>query len=189
MSEDTKKPNEFRRYRQVLTTVYLTVAGLGFALLVVSVVRSLFHTPPVELRGPKLSADDPSAASLVDCNRDVRQLLVDMAGVSSELVAAPVNSDGDVDLGARWEEYSRQWRRDWDEVNARCRFSELAGTRMGLAYDRMAGVHGDLPAMRLKYQGLLVDFDEEQADELERMRRALDLSLAALEKRAQGADR
>jgi hypothetical protein len=40
----------------------------------------------------------------------------------------------------------------------------------------MAQVHSDLPAMRLKYQSLLVRFDDEQAAELVRMRRALESS-------------
>jgi hypothetical protein len=35
--------------------------------------------------------------------------------------------------------------------------------------------------MRLKYQSLLVRFDDEQAAELARMRRALDLSRATLD--------
>jgi hypothetical protein len=42
--------------------------------------------------------------------------------------------------------------------------------------------------MRLKYQSQLVRFDEEQADELGRMTRALDLSYDALQKRAQEQD-
>jgi hypothetical protein len=45
----------------------------------------------------------------------------------------------------------------------------------------MARVHGDLRAMRLKYQSLLVRFDEEQSGELRRMQRALKRSRVALE--------
>jgi hypothetical protein len=86
--------------------------------------------------------------------------------------------------GAGWEAFSREWMRRWDEVDARCRFTELADTDLGVAYDRMARVHGDLPAMRLKYQTLLVRFDDEQAAELDRMRRALNLSREVLQERA-----
>jgi hypothetical protein len=170
-------------------TVYLAVAGAGSLLLIASIVRSLFYAPAVELRGPRVSADDPNPSALVECNRDVRGLLFDLGTASAGLMAGPATGDDAEPLGVRWERFSREWRARWDQVDARCRFAELAGTDLGLAYDRMAGVHGDLPAMRLKYQSLLVSFDEEQADELARMRRALDLSLAALEKRAQGADR
>jgi hypothetical protein len=165
-------------------TAYLAVAGAGSLLLIASIARSLFYTPAVEVRGPRVSPDDPNPRTLVACNREVRDLLEELGRFSGSLMAGPADP-----LGVRWEQFSRQWRSHWDEINARCRFAELAGTNLGLAYDRMAGVHGDLPAMRLKYQGLLVAFDEEQSDELARMRRALDLSLAALEKRAQGADR
>jgi hypothetical protein len=72
-----------------------------------------------------------------------------------------------------WKNFSTQWRDQWDVIDARCRFSELAGTRLGAAYDQMAQVHEALPAMRLKYNRLLADFDNTQADELLKMRRAL----------------
>ena len=182
MPRDTGKPNEFKHYRQVLATLYLAVAGAGVVLLAASVARQLlFHRPAVALRGPMLSADNPDPAELVRCNTDVAELLLRMGTVSAEILAGPTRAD-ERDLGRRWEDFSRVWLDDWYEVNLRCRFSELAGTSMGLAYDRMAKVHGDLPAMRLRYQSLLVQFDEEQAAELARMRRALDQSRAALVK-------
>lgn len=180
MPRDAAKPNEFKRYRQGLASLYLAVAGAGILLLAASVARQLlFHQPRVALRGPVLSADDPNPAELVRCNQDVTDLLLRMGAVTADLLAAPTVGRAD-DLGRRWEDFSRTWLDDWDEVNQRCRFGELAGTTLGLAYDRMARVHGDLPAMRLKYQSLLVQFDDEQAAELARMRRALDQSRAAL---------
>jgi hypothetical protein len=184
VSEDTHNPAEFRRYRQGLTATYVAVAGLGGVLLTASVAQALFwHRPAVDLTGPKLSAENPNPKELIGCNRDVADLLAALGATTTALMADP-----SPDMHRRWEEFSRQWRKHYDEVDERCRFSELANTNMGTAYDRMAGVHGDLPAMRLKYQGLLVRFDEEQADEIDRMRRALDLSLAALEERAQEQD-
>jgi hypothetical protein len=184
LSEDTNKPAEFRRYRQGLTTLYLAVAGVGGVLLTVSVAQALFwHRPAVALTGPKLSAENPNPEELIECNRDVAELLAALGATTTALMA-----EAGPDMHRRWEDFSRQWRKHYDEVDERCRFSELANTNMGTAYDRMARVHGDLPALRLKYQGLLVRFDEEQADEIDGMRRALDLSLAALEERAQEHD-
>ena len=58
---------------------------------------------------------------------------------------------------------------------------------MGDAYDRMARVHEALPTMRLKYQSLLVRFDDEQADELARMRRDLSSSEKLLLRERQGS--
>jgi hypothetical protein len=72
-----------------------------------------------------------------------------------------------------WKNFSTKWRDQWDVIDARCRFSELAETKLGAAYDQMAQVHEALPAMRLKYNRLLADFDNTQADELMKMRRAL----------------
>ncbi len=153
-------------------------------MLTGSVLTALFlRSPNVELTGPKLSADNPNPKELLTCNRDVALLLGDLGAKTAQFMGEPTAR-----VDRQWTEFSRQWRTHYDEVNARCRFSELAKTNMGTAYDRMARVHGDLPAMRLKYQSLLVRFDEEQADELGRMTRALNLSLAALQKRAQEQD-
>jgi hypothetical protein len=60
---------------------------------------------------------------------------------------------------------------------------------MGVAFDRMAKVHAGLPSVRLKYQSLLVRFDEEQAAELAGMRRALDLSRRDLAAQAEAPAR
>ena len=180
MSQDTKKNPEFRRYRQALTTLYLVVIGLGGVLLTASVAKVLlFRSPTVELTGPRISAENPNPEELMKCNRDVAALLGALGSETAALMAQPT-----AEIDRHWEEFSRNWRKTYDEVNARCRFQELANTNLGTAYDRMAGVHAELPAMRLKYQDLLVRFDEEQADELGRMQRALENSLAALEERA-----
>ena len=176
MSEPTN-PSEFLRYRQALSSAYLLVVSLGVLLLSSSVVHALFiHDEPVQLKGAVLSADRPDPDALLRCNDDVSGLLegiVDMAG--------------QVARGERtvehWETFSRRWLSDWNELNVRCRFSELAEHDMGQAYDHMALVHADLPAMRLKYQALLVRFDGEQAEQLTKMRAALRLSREELERR------
>ncbi len=181
MSEDTKKPAEFRRYRQGLTTLYFAVAAFGFVLLSSSVIKQLlFHSPRVSLQGPRLSAEDPNPSELLQCNDDVQVLLEDLGKQAATLMQqAPPQR-----VSRRWTAFSHQWRDRWHEINLRCRFKELVNTDMGTAYDRMASVHGDLPAMRLKYEGLIGRFDDEQAAELGRMHRALELSHAALQERA-----
>lgn len=181
MSLEKKRTNEFRRYRQALTAVYLGTAVAGLALLSVSIIKELFfRRPAVELPRSALSMKDPAPGELLDCHRRVLDLFLQMGSKTCELLALPPSGDRS-ELPARWEDFSRAWRDEWDVVDARCRFSELADTNMGVAYDRLAQVHGNLPTMRLKYQSLLVRFDDEQAAELARMRRALDLSRAALE--------
>lgn len=184
MSEESRKSTEFRRYRQALTGLYILVAGAGATLLTASVIEQLlFRRPPVELGAPAVSERDPDPAVLLRCNQDLLDLLLRLGSVTARLLAQPLAGDHPR-LAAQWEEFSEQWSRDRDEVDARCRFSELADARLGVAYDRMAQVHGDLPTIRLKYQSLIIRFDEEQAAELTRMRRALDQSRTALLKRS-----
>jgi len=163
--------------------VYLGTAAAIFALLSASVIKELFfRRPAVETPRSGLSAR-PTPAELLDCHRGVLDLLSRLGTRTCELLALPPSGAQD-EILASWEDFSRAWRDEWDVVDARCRFSELADTEMGVAYDRLAQVHGDLPNMRLKYQSLLVRFDDEQAAELARMRRALDLSREALEREA-----
>jgi hypothetical protein len=181
----SEKVNEFRRYRQLLTALYLGTVSVGFLLLAASVVKELFFRPVVQLHGPVLSAENPDSESLLRCNDEVTSLYEDLDQTTLRLIASPSQRQR-TDIIAQWEEFSRSWLRRWDRVDAWCRFSELKDTRMGEGYDRMARIHGDLPAMRLKYQSLLVRFDEEQAAELARMRRSLASSRELL-RRAQGA--
>jgi hypothetical protein len=162
--------------------LYLVIAAAGFALIAGSVFGELFfRRPPVKLpRASAISADEPDPRELLECHRRVLGLLTKLGHKTCELLALPPSGSRS-ELPARWEEFSRAWRGEWDVANARCRFSELADTNLGVAYDRLAQVHGDLQTMRHKYQSLVVRFDDEQAAELARMRRALDLSRAAFE--------
>jgi hypothetical protein len=120
---------------------------------------------------------------LVECHKDLLWLLTQLGNETCRLIQEPAASDPQGAISSKWQEFSRDWQDEWDLVNARCGFSELANRNLGDAYDRMARVHSDLPSMRLKYQGLLVQFDDEQAAELARMSRALDQSGAALRER------
>lgn len=188
VSASPKKPSEFKRYRQALTALYLGTAGAAFLLLTASVVRELlFRRPVVELPHAAFTDEDPNPEDLLACNDMVRELLVDLSARSCDLLAAPTRdlpTTGDRGaISSEWSDFSRNWRDRWDVINARCRFSDLSDSTLGVAYDRMAQVHGDLPTMRLKYQSLIVRFDEEQAAELAEMRRALDQSRAALAER------
>jgi hypothetical protein len=181
--------HEFRRYRQVLTSLYLVIAAAGVALLAASVVKELFfRRPAVEPPPTAIAADDPTPSELLECHGLVQDLLIKLGRETCELLALPPSGSRS-ELPARWEEFSRAWHDEWDVANARCRFSELADTNLGVAYDRLAQVHGDLQTMRHKYQSLVVRFEDEQAAELVRMRLALDRSRAAFEGEAQRTTR
>jgi hypothetical protein len=189
VSFDSKRAgafSEFRRYRQVLTGVYLVVAVAGFALIAGSVFKELLFRRPAARAVQAISAEDPSPHELLECHREVLDLLTQLGHETCELLALPPSGSRG-ELPARWEEFSRAWHGKWDDANSRCRFSELADTNLGIAYDHLAQVHGDLQIMRHKYKDLVVRFDEEQAAELVRMRRALDLSRATFEEEARKA--
>lgn len=183
-----QKPSEFRRYRQVLAGCYLVLAASVVLLLTASVVEELFfHRPQTKLsfasgqaHAPEspLSLDEPDPRELLECHGIVLNLLTTLGKETARLLALPPRGDRG-ELASLWEDFSRAWRDEWDVAEARCRFSELAETKLGVAYDRLAKVHGDLPSIRLKYESLLVSFDEELAAELAGMRRALDSSRSA----------
>ncbi len=179
MSSGSEKPGEFRRYRQALAVLYVGTIAAGFALLAASVARQLLWSPDVEIEGPVLEEDNPDPRLLLECNRRVRKLYDQLDQVTLELLGSPPRGETR-DLRREWEAFGRDWIQEWHRVNAQCRFEDLADS-MGDAYERLAEVHGELRAMRLKYQSILVRFDKEQADELLDMKRALDDSRRAFE--------
>tara|TARA_R110002096_G_scaffold77896_1_gene183125 strand:+ start:21676 stop:22254 length:579 start_codon:yes stop_codon:yes gene_type:complete len=168
-------------------------ALVAFLLLTASVVKHLFfRTPAVGLPESSIVTDNPDPRDLLECNTLVLEQLTNLSAKTNTLLNQPVagepandrqKSSRRGDLASDWKRFSNQWRDEWDVVNARCRFSELAETTMGAAYDRMAHVHEALPAMRLRYNSLLAEFDNEQADELFEMRRALDESRESIQRR------
>ncbi|MCP4446215.1 MAG: hypothetical protein GY811_12855 [Myxococcales bacterium] len=151
-----------------------------------------FRTPAVQLPESSIVTDNPDPRDLLECNTLVLEQLSNLSAKTNMLLAQPIAGEAANEqrkstrrgaLASNWKRFSNEWRDQWDVVDARCRFSELAETTMGAAYDRMAHVHEALPAMRLRYNSLLADFDNEQADELFEMRRALDESRESIRQR------
>jgi hypothetical protein len=179
VSKGSEKPGEFRRYRQALAVLYVGTIAAGFALLAASVAKQLLWSPHVEFEGPRLEEDNPDPRLLLECNRHVQALYDQLDQETLDLLGSPPRGR-DRDIRREWEAFGKDWIQQWHRVNAQCRFEELSDS-MGDAYERLAEVHGDLRAMRLKYQSILVRFDKEQADELLDMKRALDDSRRAFE--------
>ncbi len=191
MTSKKKRSNEFRRHRQVLIALYLIAATAGFLLLTASVVKELFfRKATVQLSNSSVVADNPGPRELLECHNLVLEQLTQLSTKTSELLARPLQAAGkgtDKEWNALnrspserraswksdWKLFSTKWRDNWDLIDARCRFTELAETNLGVAYDQMAQVHEALPAMRLRFNRLVADFDKEQADELRQMRQML----------------
>ena len=172
-------------FARSLRHVYLALAAIATLYITASVVKALwFSGPRAALVEARLQTPKPDSKALLRCNDDVDALLQKLGTTSGQLIAEPTRNPlpkGSV-LAARWDAFSRDWLNRWELTDLRCRFSELEGMRLGVAYDRMARVHGDLLAMRLRYESLIRHFDDEQADELADMRRALDASRITLAK-------
>jgi hypothetical protein len=177
-AENKKNPEEFRPYRLALWIVYVSVGGLGALLLISSIVVELFGR-----RSDTVQA--PSPADLLHCNGDVLELLEDLALTSAKIQGEAAKGTARTELGTRWEEFSREWDRRWNLVNAQCRFDELAETGRGPAVDRMAWVHRNLPGLKLQYREMMKQFSETQAQTLAEMREALDRSRKLLQEQAE----
>jgi hypothetical protein len=185
--KEPKKVSEFRRYRQALTAIYLGTVAAGFALLTASVLKELvLGDRQREVREVAVFAEDPDPEELLRCQQSVVSLFEGLGTKTCELLSIPPREGAAGEISSEWEAFSDSWLEKWQAVGARCGFRQLADNNMGIAYDRMARVHGDLRTMRLKYQSLLVRFENEQAAELAHMRRALDLSGDALRERVGG---
>lgn len=168
----------------MLAAIYITVGSLGSLLLLSSVVAELFfrHAPA--------GMEDPTPLDQLSCNKEVEKLLSELGQTASDIqrdAAVGVARGRDVgeSISDQWEAFSRDWQRQWETVNARCKFDELADTDLGQAYDRMAWVHRRLPGLKLEYKELMKQFTDKQADELAEMREALTLSRKLLEQRAE----
>lgn len=171
----------------MLTALYLAVAGLGGLLLLASVAAELVSPARAsQARSNRPISANPSPEQLLACNQAVRDLLDQLGSVAGKLLSVPATT-GEQELGSQWRGFTADWQRRWYATNSKCRFSELADSNLGIAFERMAQVHEDLDAMRLKYQGMLIRFEDEQAQELSAMRQALDRSHKALMKRVPAA--
>jgi hypothetical protein len=153
--------------------LFIGVGGSGALLIFTSIVSELFLR-----RGER--PPPPSPADLLQCNHDVRQLLDDLGTTAALVVTGPSDSAAG---GTRWEDFQRKWEQEWDAVNDRCHFDGLADTGQGPAYDRMAWVWRTLATTKLKYRELMTRFSHDLENEIVEMRKALDRSLADLQRR------
>lgn len=182
MAADTP---EFRHYRQALVLTYLAVGSLGTVLLISSIVIELFFRPGFR-------AALPTTSDLLDCNQAVQELLEHLNETATRIQASvtarelpKAEAPSPTDLGDRWADFSHDWQKQWEAINAGCRFDERAGTGLGEGFDRMAYVHQSLPGLRLRYQRMLKQFAEDQAEDIADMRRALAKSRKILEEHAE----
>jgi hypothetical protein len=164
----------------VLTAVALAFAVAVGILITASIVIELFATGRPEARREALSVEEQAV-----CNREVRLLLERLVREASRLELLPLEGRP-TDLVATWDTFGGKWGDDWRALGERCRFAQLADRGLGTAYDRTAWVHHTLPTTKLKYAEKMARFSRDLAGEVAEMERALDKSLADLEKRRRG---
>jgi hypothetical protein len=153
--------------------VYAGIGGLGVLLVIGSIAVELFFH-----KGTR--REPPTPVGMLECNLGVRRLLEGLGDEAALLQRASARGE-DVDLAAEWDRFARDWQADWDDLNTRCAFDELADTgRVSLAYGRMAWVHRRLVTVKLEFTEMMARFSKDLEPELAEMREALDKSLADL---------
>ena len=149
------------------------------AWLLASVGHSLFAHPAVR-PSESFSGRADDADALLGCQGDVEQLFDDVNRKLFDLQA--LGARYDIALAEQWEAFSRQWKRRWRQVGARCRFEELSNHGLGPAYDHLAAVHGELERMQRAYAQLLYNYIDHHASQVNDMRHALETSRKTFEK-------
>jgi len=161
--------------------MYLSLAAIGGLYVGVSVLASLTWARETVPDGPR--AGEVSTQHVLACQADANRLLDELGRSASELVDIRDSADGSV--SSRWAQFTTGWKREMQAVDERCGFSELQGSGLGVHYDRIARVYEQIPETFLRYDNLVRRFDNQQADELLSMRRALEKSKKALERRTE----
>jgi hypothetical protein len=180
---DAATPPENRSKLQRYRWVVLAVVGIPTALFAILVSASIV----IELFATRAGAAParPGAAEQLACNEAVRELLDRLVREAARMEMVPL--DGKVeDLAKAWDGFSVAWDDDWRAAERRCGFDELAESGLGVAFDRVARVHGSLPATKLKYAEQMARFTQDLAAEVAEMRSALDKSHADLVERSAG---
>jgi hypothetical protein len=178
--------SEFRRYRQGLQIGTFGISAIIIAWLIASVAHSLFAHPAVRASATFSGrADDLDA--LLGCQADVESLFDDIKGKLFDLQA--LGTRYDIEQAAQWEAFSKQWLRRRQEVGARCRFDELKGQGLGVAYDHLAVVYDELEEVQRAYAVLLYNYIDHHASRIDDIRHALEQSRKTLEQKraARGA--
>lgn len=149
--EEGKKSGEFRRYRQALAGVYLTLVAGAFALLAASVAKALLFPPP---------SNAETEASVAQCEAEAMRLLEAFEERAIRAVrAADTDSDG--------------WRELADEVST---LRHRCLTRAGTAGPRGVALADALEALSEVERGfrrVVNQVEEEVAGPRQRVRRAL----------------
>jgi hypothetical protein len=170
---------EFRRYRQGVKIVTLTVTVGTVAWLLASVGHSLFAHPAVRPTATFSGrADDVDA--LLRCQADVESLFDDLNRKLFDLQA--LGARYDIELAEQWEGFSKQWKRRRLLTGARCRFDELGNHGLGAPYDRLAAVYDELEEVQRAYAVLLYHYIDHHASQVDDIRHTLETSRKAFEK-------
>jgi hypothetical protein len=154
----------------------LTAAAVAWLATSVGVALFVARTP-----ASRFSGRPEDAQALAACSDDVRALL-DQLTVRGEMV-----DPGAPPGGEDWQDLSSDWDRRWQEVGARCRFTELRDRGLGAGYDHLAWVHAELPEVHRGYVALLKSYFAGQRSRVDDLRRALDASRRELERQRAAA--
>jgi hypothetical protein len=170
--------SEFRPYLRTLQATLASVAILAILYLLTSIAWSVFRRGQVRLRRAPIQAGNID--DLLQCQAEVERLFQEMNDRTFDLHALAAHKESD--LAQQWEVFSQRWRGDWAEVDARCRFEELRDRGLGTAFDRLAYAHEALHTLQLKFASGLKNYIDNEAPQIEGIRRGLAEARTGLEK-------
>ncbi len=175
------KGGELSRPAKFAKSIYLSAAALGGLYVAASVVSSLWLKHPSGPAG--IEARASASVDVLGCHDQVVDLLDVLGETTAELVGKRTEAQGAV--STQWATFTAHWQERVRAVDRQCRFTELTDSGAGVHYDRIAHVYERLPSAFLRYDNLVRRYDNQQTSELISMRRALEKSRKALERRSE----
>jgi hypothetical protein len=173
------KAPEFRRYRQALQALTFGITAIIIAWLIASVAIRLFARPAVR-PGVTFSGRADDYDALLSCQADVETLFDEINRKLFDLQA--LGARYDIEIAEQWEGFSKRWKQRWQQTGARCRFEELRNRGLGVPYDHLAVVYGELEEVQRAYAVLLYSYIDHHASRVQDIRHALETSRKTFEK-------
>jgi hypothetical protein len=164
-------PQEFRKYRKLVSWTILSVITFGSLYLLVSVGVGLYRRRHAIPTGAQVSAA-VSQAEMASCYSELVEISVALRKYlerSHHLLASD-----DADELQRWADEGEVWRTQWLGLGQRCRLTDgLRASPQRREMEAMAAAHEELGNIRTTYTEALKRFAKDLAPRLGRLDKRL----------------
>lgn len=175
-----------RRWRRIFLGLYLAftvgAALLGFFSILayqLGANRLPVHT------GRQISARANNPWELRDCHQRLERLATDLHKETFTLQSQALKFE--TDPAVEWRNWSVQWQHRWQQLDHRCRLSELSVQGVSAEIDKMAAIHRSLDELQLSYSGVVNTFVERYVERLRTLRSELTQVRGMIDRRKPGA--